>query len=551
MTPPQNQNLTILVIDDEASFRQPLRLSLQAKGFATLEAATCQDGIHTAKAQKPDLIVCDVDLPDGTGHKVLEALKDDPATSAIPFIFMTGMDDPKALRRGMDQGADDFLLKPFPMNSMLAAVEARLHRSAMLRSRAEQTEKRLQAIVETSPDLVAMADINSRQILYLNRAGRELLQLGALEDFSTLDLCDIHPVETVARIVGEIIPTAIEKGSWTGETTFLNRAKVEVPVVEVVVAHKSPEGRVEFLSMLAHNITVRKQAELERHQMEIQLRHSQKLESIGQLAAGIAHEINTPTQFIGDNLHFLQDVFNDLLGLLGQFSLLLEAARGQAFAQSLTEEIENTIHAINLPDLEKEIPKSITQGLSGVQRVAKIVQAMKDFSHPGTETKIPVDLNRAIESTLTVCRNEWKYVADLQTDFDPVLPLVSCLPGEFNQVILNIVVNAAHAIADKMGGKAKGVIGVSTRRHGDKVEIRISDTGTGIPESARGRIFDPFFTTKEVGKGTGQGLAIARSVVVDKHQGEIFFETEMGQGTAFVIRLPLAQNKNGNAVQDK
>jgi signal transduction histidine kinase len=281
--------------------------------------------------------------------------------------------------------------------------------------------------------------------------------------------------------------------------------------------------------------------------MEIQLRHAQKLESIGHLAAGIAHEINTPTQFIGDNLRFMQDVFNDLLGLLRQFQLLLENARGQSFAEGLAEEIDKTIQTINLADLEKEIPKSIAQSLSGVQRVAKIVQAMKDFSHPGTESKVPVDINRAIESTLTVCRNEWKYVADLQADFDPSLPLVACLPGEFNQAILNIVVNAAHAIADKEDGKGKGVIGVSTRGDGDVAEIRISDTGTGIPEAARGRIFDPFFTTKEVGKGTGQGLAIARSVVVDKHQGEIFFETEMGRGTTFVIRLPQSENKNGHA----
>jgi signal transduction histidine kinase len=281
--------------------------------------------------------------------------------------------------------------------------------------------------------------------------------------------------------------------------------------------------------------------------MEIQLRHAQKLESIGQLAAGIAHEINTPTQFIGDNLHFMQDVFKDLGSLLGQYNQLLQAARSQSFARGLAEEIEKTIQTMDLANLEEELPKSINQALSGVQRVAKIVQAMKDFSHPGTDSKIPVDLNRAIESTLTVCRNEWKYVADLQTDFDSSLPLISCLPGEFNQVILNIVVNAAHAIADKVGNSGKGVIKVETRRLDDGVEIRISDTGTGIPEAVRGRIFDPFFTTKEVGRGTGQGLAIARSVVVDKHQGEIFFETVTGQGTTFVIRLPQGKNNNGSA----
>jgi signal transduction histidine kinase len=310
-------------------------------------------------------------------------------------------------------------------------------------------------------------------------------------------------------------------------------------------------GKIENFVAIKQDISRRKNVELERQKLEIQLRHAQKLESIGQLAAGIAHEINTPTQFIGDNLRFMQDAFYDLFRLLKQFNSLLESARGQSFASALTEEIEKTMQGINLADLEKEIPQATTHALSGVHRVAKIVQAMKDFSHPGTETKVPFDLNRAIESTLTVCRNEWKYVAELETDFDPSLPPVSCLPGEFNQVILNIVVNAAHAIADKTEGKSKGVISISTRSQDDKVEIRIRDSGTGIPEKARGRIFDPFFTTKEVGKGTGQGLAIARSVIVDKHQGEIFFETEVGQGTTFVLRLPLVESKNGQPVGQK
>src|SRR5262249_43268367 len=162
-----------------------------------------------------------------------------------------------------------------------------------------------------------------------------------------------------------------------------------------------------------------------------------------------------------------------------------------------------------------------------VSRVSKLVSAMKEFSHPGTKEKVPLDLNRAIECTITVARNEWKYVADMETHFDSTLPLISCQPGEFNQVILNLIVNAAHAIGDVVGkdGASKGKITVHTQNHPESAEIRIGDTGAGIPESIRARIFDPFFTTKEIGKGTGQGLAIARSVVVDKHGGTIHFET--------------------------
>jgi signal transduction histidine kinase len=178
--------------------------------------------------------------------------------------------------------------------------------------------------------------------------------------------------------------------------------------------------------------------------------------------------------------------------------------------------------------------------LEGVTRVSTIVSAMKEFSHPDTKERIPLDLNHAIESTITVARNEWKYVADLETQFDSSLPPISCLPGEFNQVILNLIVNAAHAIADviEKGSDKKGKITVQTQNTNEWVEIRIQDTGSGIPETVQCRIFDPFFTTKEIGKGTGQGLAIARSVIVDKHKGSIHFETEQGNGTTFIIRLP-------------
>jgi signal transduction histidine kinase len=199
------------------------------------------------------------------------------------------------------------------------------------------------------------------------------------------------------------------------------------------------------------------------------------------------------------------------------------------------------VKSVDTGYLLEEIPKAIDQTLEGVTRVAAIVGAMKEFSHPDAKEKVPLDLNRAISSTITVSRNEWKYVADLETDFDPSLPLVYCLPGEFNQVILNLIVNAAHAIADvvKMGDPKMGKIKVQTRNCPEWAEIRIQDTGTGIPEKAQTRIFDPFFTTKEIGKGTGQGLAIARSVIVNKHGGSIHFETAIGKGTTFIIRLPL------------
>jgi PAS domain S-box-containing protein len=279
----------------------------------------------------------------------------------------------------------------------------------------------------------------------------------------------------------------------------------------------------------------------ERKRMEADLAQSQKMESIGQLAAGIAHEINTPIQYVGDNARFLQDAFGQFDGLLESLEGLCRIAKDGNAAEGLVGRLETVIREADVEYLRDEIPKAVQQSLEGVDRVAHIVRAMKEFSHPNRGQKQPVDLNRAIETTLTISRNEWKYVADMQTDLDPALPPVPCLANDFNQVILNVVVNAAHAIAPVIGNGAqgKGTIAVSTRREGEWAEIRIRDTGTGIPAEIRQKIFDPFFTTKEVGKGTGQGLSIAHYIVVKKHGGTITFETETGRGTTFIIRLPL------------
>ena len=276
-------------------------------------------------------------------------------------------------------------------------------------------------------------------------------------------------------------------------------------------------------------------------QLQCELAQAQKLESVGQLAAGIAHEINTPTQYVGDNTRFLQDAFGDINTVLDRCGTLIKSARAGAVDEGVLAEAEAAFEQADVEYLATEIPQAIQQSLDGVQRVAKIVRAMKEFSHPGADEKTLVNLQEAIETTITVARNEWKYVAEMETDFDPGLLEVLCLPAELNQVFLNLIVNAAHAIGDALGEDSteKGTITVGTRAAGEWAEVFIRDTGTGIPEEIRSRIFDPFFTTKDVGKGTGQGLAIARSVVVDKHGGVIDCESEIGKGTTFIVRLPM------------
>jgi two-component system, NtrC family, sensor kinase len=290
------------------------------------------------------------------------------------------------------------------------------------------------------------------------------------------------------------------------------------------------------------DITAQKQARQERNLMEAHLRQAQKLESVGQLAAGIAHEINTPIQYIGDNIRFVLESFDELGVLLAECQKLATAVQSNSATAEMLGAVESISRKADLEYLGREIPAAARQSLEGVKHVAKIVHAMKEFSHPGSTEKVPVDLNHAIETTLTVARNEWKYIAEAVAELAPDLPPVPGLPGELNQVILNLIVNAAHAIGDvvKNVEGTKGTIKVVTRQAGPWAEILIFDTGGGIPEEIRHRIFEPFFTTKEVGRGTGQGLAIARSTVVKKHGGELFFESVVGKGTTFTVRLPIS-----------
>jgi signal transduction histidine kinase len=241
----------------------------------------------------------------------------------------------------------------------------------------------------------------------------------------------------------------------------------------------------------------------------------------------------------------LKRAFGGLSSAVNALLPVLGAAREGAVPPELLSTADAALVKAKLDYLTKHVPRAIDQSLDGLARIASIVQAMKEFSHPSGTERQPVNIHEAIETTATVARNEWKYVATLQFDFEEGLPAVPLLRNEFNQVVLNLIVNAAHAIQEihPDGTREKGKICIRTRRVEDDVEIRVSDTGGGIPEKIRARVFDPFFTTKPVGKGTGQGLAIAYSVIVDKHRGSIQFESREGVGTTFIIRLPLARDE--------
>jgi signal transduction histidine kinase len=264
---------------------------------------------------------------------------------------------------------------------------------------------------------------------------------------------------------------------------------------------------------------------------------AQKLEAIGHLSAGIAHEINTPMQYVQNNISFFGQAFGDLE------TLFRELAR--AGESDNRERILECLATVTLDYLREEIPEAIKEAKEGIERVVRIVSAMKTFSHPGSPGKVLTDINQALDSTATVCRNEYKYIAEMSLDLEENLPPVPCYPDQLNQAILNLIINAAHAI-EETGARFPdnpGRIIITSRLIGNVVEIRVQDTGTGIPAEIQSFIFDPFFTTKEVGKGTGQGLTIVHDVVVRKHGGTLDFLTEKGVGTTFVLRLPSSDSR--------
>ena len=273
---------------------------------------------------------------------------------------------------------------------------------------------------------------------------------------------------------------------------------------------------------------------------------SQKLESVGRLAAGVSHEINTPVQFVTDNVHFMRTSMVDIAAVALAYRDLQHAVQSQGDVVAAARRAAEAEKAADLDYVLENAPPAIDSALEGLERIATIVRSMKEFAYPDQAEKQSADLNQAICSTLVVARNEYKYVAEIDTQLAD-LPLVQCYLGEFNQVILNLLVNASHAISDVVKDSGSlGKITVRSRLDGDEVEISIADTGMGIPDAVRAKIFDPFFTTKEVGKGTGQGLAIARSVIVNKHGGTLRFETECGKGTTFYIRLPVGATSDAS-----
>ncbi len=336
-------------------------------------------------------------------------------------------------------------------------------------------------------------------------------------------------------------------GTLAPETMYNHPAALAAPFTWGLI-HAAFVIALSMVMVVHWNFSDRRRLELSRALDELtetqaQLVEAQKLESIGSLAAGVAHEINTPIQFIGDNLRFLSETTAEMNRFIQTWLDSSEALLDPKRSPEALETLRAVAEEVDLEFALEEVPSAVTQSREGIERVAQIVLAMKGFSHPRNEME-PSDLNSLITTTVTVSRSEWKYVAEVDVDSDPDIPAVSVPPGSFNQVMLNLIVNAAHAIEERGEDDGPGRITIATRRSEDgMVIVSVTDNGCGMTPEIQDRVFDQFFTTKEVGRGTGQGLAIAHNLVTGLG-GRIEIDSELGVGTTFTLVLPVDQTES-------
>jgi two-component system NtrC family sensor kinase len=519
--------MKILVADDDPVFQMLLTQMLTEWGYDVLVATDGNEAWKQVRSQGgPRLAIVDWVMPGLDGLEVCRRVRAERKNDYVYILLMTAKNKSSDLLTVMEAGADDYVTKPFDPEELRLRLRAGC--------RVLESEERYRVIAQTASDGIVTADETGR-IQFANDAAAAIFGFSDSEllwrDFESL-----APgyLECFARCEG-------------------NANSPEAPI-ELVGKHKTGREMPLEISLSKcvqgpqnHRLTLVIRDVTERKRTERQLAQSQRLESIGQLAAGIAHEINTPIQYVSDNIHFLSDSFKGLSALLAAYRECECLIQNEVGVPSWWDRTMRLAEEIDVDYLQAEIPKAIQQSLEGAKRVAEIVGAMKELSHPGTTAQCAVDLNHLISNTILVSKHAWKLIAEVTTDFDLNLPAIQCIAGDLSQVILNLIVNAADAIGDAIKGKSgiKGHIQISTRRCGNWAEIRVSDTGTGIPESIQPRIFDPFFTTKDVGKGTGQGLAIAHAIITQKHQGTIQLDTQKGLGTTFVICLPIEGIESG------
>jgi PAS domain S-box-containing protein len=387
-------------------------------------------------------------------------------------------------------------------------------------------------------DCVFMFDPTTLRFIYVNQGALDHLGYDR-EEFNAMTPLDIKPEFTEASFRQKISALKNnQKESISFITMHRSKAGDDIPV-EVLLKYAVPPGNAPRFVAIVRDISERIRQRDEKEAIQSELLQKHKLESVGQLASGLAHEINTPVQFIGTNIEFFSNAYTDTI----QFITGLRTASLE-WPEEIRNQMTEALKQLDWEYLKSEIPTAVAESKDGIDRISSLLSAMKRFSHPGSTKMVSTDLHEIIDTALTVSRNEWKYVAEIVTAYGGDVPKIPLLVDQMGQVVLNMVVNASHAIQEKRtknGNQEMGVITISTRLAGEEVELTFQDNGNGIAAPIIKKVFDPFFTTKEVGKGTGQGLAICHDVITKKHHGKLLVTSKEGTGTTFTIILPMTE----------
>jgi len=544
---------TILIVDDTPANIALLVDYLEDNGFRVAVAQDGAEGLQRAEFTEPDLILLDVMMPGMDGFETCRRLKAAPKTREIPVIFMTALTDAGEKVNAFGVGAVDYVTKPFDIEEVLARVKTHLSLRAMRRQLQTQNillqqeiAVRLEAeralrLTQFSVDRATFAVVwitPDGSVAYANEAACALLNY-TREEFLKLSMADVEEGVT-AENWWENWAYIKGRRHYTNETRVRARDGAILPI-EATMNYLAFDGR-EYAIAYVRDVSERKRAEQTLNEsyrklkesnrrleeMYQQLLQSEKLASIGQLAAGVAHEVNNPIAFVHANLSTLQDYVNGLLQLIATYERAepLLAGRDETLA-----EFERLRRQIDFPHLRADVRELLEESQDGVQRVRRIVQDLKDFSRVGEVERQTFDLHAGLDSTLNIVRHELKQKAEVIKQYGE-LPAIEGVPAQVNQVLLNLLVNAAQAI------ESDGRIVIRTSHEDDWVWVEIEDNGRGIPADNMTRIFEPFFTTKPVGMGTGLGLSLSYGIVT-QHGGRIEVASQVGSGSTFRVWLPL------------
>ena len=559
-----NNKISLLIVEDDIVNCMVLKTMI-GKSTLLLEpietANSLSQAVECIQQGEHDVILLDLNLPDSTGLATLNLIRKRFPEKAI--VVITGEASEAVGLDAISKGAQDYLLKgKYSVDDLTKSIRYSIGRKEV-EEVARKNERVFKTLIANLPQKVLLKDKTSR-FIYCNEKYAESVGLTVDDVIGKTDY-DFCPPEIAEKYIkGD---QAVIESAETIEDVFRYEKQGEEFITRVLkTAVKNETGQVEGVLCVFEDFTNRvkyeeeiKQANKDLESTNTQLKETQgqlvqneKLASIGQLAAGVAHEINNPLGFVNSNSSTLEKYLSSIMSVLGAYEAAIQSLQqeGPDGLDEAVKKINDTKEDVQIDFILEDIPELFSDSREGVDRIIKIVKSLRDFSRiDQMEDFSGYDLNHGLDTTLVVAKNELKYAANIEKDYSD-LPEIFCNSGQLNQVFLNILVNAAQAIASQQQDEM-GTIRIITYQEDDYAVCEISDNGSGISQENVSKIFDPFFTTKPVGEGTGLGLNVSYDIIVNKHKGKLSVESEVGQGTTFIIKIPVNLEFDVNQTEEE